>query len=231
MAPEVHIYQTCAMYLGPSFNLEPHRVSVTTIAVGLEEPFSIEIGDVQESRRSCIIEPNTRHHLRPSGRMVFVYLDPTIEGDLWAVAESIEEQDGSSSFDLRKVLADAGLSLQRGDIDRRVKLALEEIDLDPAGIASIQMLAQRCGLSASRLQHLFQEEGAIPFRRYRLWRRMSVVAKELAKGRTITSSCLEAGFSTPSHFSTAFLEMFGLQPSRLLDANTVFKVIEQSELT
>ena len=46
---------------------------------------------------------------------------------------------------------------------------------------------------------------------------MAVAMKVISQAGTLTEAACEAGFSSPSHVSTAFLEMFGLSPSSLLE--------------
>ena len=38
--------------------------------------------------------------------------------------------------------------------------------------------------------------------------------RAIARGDSLTSVALDAGFSSSAHFSTTFREMFGLEPSR-----------------
>ncbi|MFK7987996.1 MAG: helix-turn-helix domain-containing protein [Sandaracinaceae bacterium] len=72
------------------------------------------------------------------------------------------------------------------------------------------------GLSSSRFQRLFRAHVGVPFRRFRLWQRMSVVAGALASGGTLTYAAHEAGFASSSHLSKSFRRMFGLRPRDLL---------------
>jgi AraC-like DNA-binding protein len=56
----------------------------------------------------------------------------------------------------------------------------------------------------------------VPFRRYRLWRRMAVAIGTLGQGETLTRAAHEAGFASSAHFSATFRTMFGMAPSTLL---------------
>jgi AraC-like DNA-binding protein len=73
-----------------------------------------------------------------------------------------------------------------------------------------------------RLQHLFREGHGVPFRRYRLWRRMALAMRVVRDGGTLTAAAHAAGFASSAHFSTAFRRMFGLAPSRLTGGSVVF---------
>jgi AraC-like DNA-binding protein len=46
-------------------------------------------------------------------------------------------------------------------------------------------------------------------RDYRRWRRE-------ASARISTQASMDAGFSSPAHFSSAYRQMFGMEPSRLM---------------
>lgn len=90
------------------------------------------------------------------------------------------------------------------------------MDRDPEAFPSVDALASSLGLSRSRTQTLFTEAIGMPFRRYRLWRRMARVMARLQSGATLTEAAMEAGFASPSHLATAFRTQFGLAPSTLL---------------
>lgn len=56
----------------------------------------------------------------------------------------------------------------------------------------------------------------LPFRRYRLWRRMALVVRSIAQGRDLTAAALEAGFSSSAHLSSSFKRMFRLSASEVI---------------
>src|SRR5690606_7314987 len=65
-------------------SLAPHRNVTATIALGLEQPFSIRVlgddsirgGEAWRREWIALIPPGTLHHLQAKGFMGFVYLDP-----------------------------------------------------------------------------------------------------------------------------------------------------------
>jgi len=69
------------------------------------------------------------------------------------------------------------------------------------------------------LPALFKATTGITVRRFRLWARMRHALAMAVAGATITHAALEAGFSSPAHFSAAFSEMFGMAPTQLLPAH------------
>lgn len=100
-------------------------------------------------------------------------------------------------------------------VDPRVRSALDVLHADPAARLSLDDLASRAGLSASRFRHLFRAATGVTLRRYRVWIAMGAATRSIAAGENLTAAALDAGFSSSAHFSAAFREMFGLEPSRL----------------
>ena len=92
----------------------------------------------------------------------------------------------------------------------RVSFGMRCLDARPQDFAHVSDLAALTGLSASHAQALFSRATGVPFRRYRLWRRMAVVMMAIDEGATLTQAAFEAGFSSSSHLSAAFGQMFGV---------------------
>lgn len=80
---------------------------------------------------------------------------------------------------------------------------------------SLSDAAAFCGVSPSRLRHLFVEQTGLPFRTYLLWLRLSRGVTLLAAGAGLTEAAHEAGFADSAHFSRTFRRMFGVAPSNL----------------
>ncbi|MGW6447508.1 helix-turn-helix domain-containing protein [Lentzea sp. NPDC055074] len=98
--------------------------------------------------------------------------------------------------------------------DDRVRAALGLLRAHPC--LSAPQVAAELSLSTSRFLHLFSAHAGTSFRRYRLWARMLRVAAATSEGADLTRASAEAGFASPSHFSDAFHDMFGLTASTLL---------------
>lgn len=232
-----------AVYVGPAFNLSAHRNAVGVIALGLDEPFGVaETPAVSAGRyrlcRSAIIPPNTLHHFADTrGLMGFIYVD-ALSRDLRHLSETAAARLPHAAFDLadeatlirtlrglaygaidwptaRTVLERVLPGPDYAPVDRRVASALSLLHGSPDDRPSLHALASRAGLSESRLRHLFKEATGVPLRRYRIWVAMRMALQALARGASITTAALDAGFASSAHFSTAFREMFGMEPSRL----------------
>lgn len=240
-----------AIYLGPAFNLSAHRNAVGLIALGLDEPFGVADSPAAASSgyrlcRSVIIPPNTLHHFADTrGLMGFIYVD-ALSRDLLHLRETAAARLPHAAFDLadeagliqalRGLAADpvdwstARARLEkllqgadRAPVDRRVANALSLLHASPHDRPSLAALASRAGLSESRLRHLFKATTGVPLRRYRIWVAMRMALQSLARGGSITTAALDAGFASSAHFSTAFRDMFGMEPSRLTRGGLVLQ--------
>lgn len=234
-----------AVYLGPSLKLDFHSGSVLCFAAGIDAPFTLsDSASRRWTVRSAAVAPRTVHRVESHGeRMLFVYCDPGTarahrildgmttrhqgvglthvgEEELLAIAISSEP-------DPRSILACvSGPEPQR--LDERILDAMEIVRAKPGAVVAAADLAAAVNLSTSRFLHLFSAEAGTSFRRYRLWARMLHVGAAVADGSDLTTAAVEAGFSSPSHFSDAFHAMFGLSAGALLAAETRIVVVDQA---
>ena len=238
-----------ALYVGPGFGLSPHRNAVAVLAMGLDGALEVaedarDPGTGFYRCRTALIEPNQLHFLRISGAdCAFLYLDalsrdltslrrrclrpgPTVsmdldgEDDLIALLAGMRRSDEgwrSASPSLSAVLG-----FERPPADKRIASAVDGLLSSPALEANTATLAARAGLSVSRFQHIFKATTGVTVRRFRIWARMRRAIAMAVAGATITHAALEAGFSSPAHFSAAFREMFGMAPTQLLAGTPIF---------
>jgi len=156
--------------------------------------------------------------------MVFVYLDAL--GDDFLQLKNLEGSSLRARLSLPPVQALWTLNADqwcdllgvqtRNTADNRVAGVVRAIDQDPLAFTHLADAAARVGLSPSRLQSLFRQSVGMPFRRYRVWRRMAVVLRVVSGGGTLTTAAFEAGFSSSAHLSSTFRAMFGLTLSSLI---------------
>lgn len=242
-AAQLYSWGARALYLGPALGLSPHRNAVGALAVGLDGPFGVTAApeDPSAGYRSCrtvLIPPNTFHHLADTtGRMAFLFVDPrgrelerlatlatartdrvgfdlSIERDLIEVLSALA--GGTTEWrEARRILGELLTEMPRRVIDPRVKRTLNRLHADPAGRPSLADLAREVRLSESRLLHLFKAATGVPLRHYKLWLAMGAAMRAVARGQSLTTTALDAGFSSSAHFSATFREMFGLEPSCL----------------
>lgn len=215
-----------AMYVGPGLALSPHLNVATTVAVGLQAPFELRtFATVRgwsdwRSMAVGVVPSQTLHHLRSHGAMAFLYLDPLDDrgaapspAALRQGAERLRTAGPGIGIDA----AFSGFGLQaRRPRDRRIADVVRAIGRDPAAFARVQDAAALACLSPARFRARFDAELGLPFRRYRLWRRMATVMRVVAAGGTLTEAAHAAGFASSAHLSSTFRRMFGLTARDLL---------------
>jgi AraC-like DNA-binding protein len=110
---------------------------------------------------------------------------------------------------LRDMLKPAGGHTRTSSLDPRVGAIVELFRNRCDDSTPLGMLARNSGLSSSRFQHVFTKEMGIPFRRYRLWNRLRMAWREIAKGATVTAAAHECGFFDSAHFAHEYRRTFG----------------------
>ena len=81
----------------------------------------------------------------------------------------------------------------------------------------LKLLGRSVGCSPHYLCRTFSEATGQTISRYLRNERIELAAKLLTKGRmNVTEAALEVGYNSLSHFSKAFYEVKGCQPSRYL---------------
>ncbi len=156
--------------------------------------------------------------------MAFLYLDALSDdyaalsdADIESGAARLRGHFGSNASDWTLAAIGAALAIpQRAQADPRIAAIVRAIDEAPQDFTRIADAARGAGLSPSRFQHLMRAAVGMPFRRYRLWRRMGTVLRRAAAGEDLTQAALDAGFASSAHLSATFKAMFGVAPSALI---------------
>ncbi|MBU4611777.1 helix-turn-helix transcriptional regulator [Achromobacter sp. GG226] len=216
-----------AAYLGPGLDLAPHRNAAATVAIALDSAFTLSLAASSSQlgtgieRAAALIPPNALHHLRATGPMLFLYLDALCD-DVKALNDVALQnarptllREDLSTAGVDRILSTLGIAPRPPDDDRLAQV-IRQLDARPQDFANVADAAALAELSPSWFQARFRRAVGMPFRRYRLWRRMAVVMAALGEGRTLTEAAHGAGFASSSHLSATFREMFGLAPSDLL---------------
>lgn len=229
-AAAIYAFGARVLYLGPALNLTAHRNAVAVLALGLDEPFESLDEHGWRETEALLIDPDRLHQLRATGRMAFLYVDP-LSRDLallrhpehWPAILALLRDLADGRVDWRSVRQDLIQSLggEGCPVDARIKAALSAIHADRADRLSLDTLAGAAGLSASRFRKLFRAATGVTVRRYRLWAAMGAATRAIATGESLTQAALGAGFSSSAHFSAAFREMFGMEPSRLAQGRMI----------
>lgn len=227
-----------ALYVGPSLALDIHSGSVSCLAVGVDAEFTVQLENGPcHVARTALIAARVRHRVIARGdRMAFCYLDPAsareracrrmLNGDAelarghrheLELSELAATMDGDTSVAAVRHWLDLAGPDDHAEIrDTRIRQATHRLSEDAGQQLSAAKLAAEVGLSVSTFLRLFRAQTGTTFRRYRLWTRMLRVATLLETWPDLSTAAVEAGFASPSHFSSAFHAMFGLRPSHLL---------------
>lgn len=234
--PRICVGPARAMYVGPGLDLSPHLNAATTIAVSLQQPFELRTwakkGGWSDWRSEwvSVIPSETLHHLQSRGPMAFLYLDPltdrrhpTNQVELLHSRERLRR--AGTQFGLDEALSAFGLTSQLPR-DARIARVVRAIERHPAAFDRLQDAAALACLSPSRFRARFGAEVGLPFRRYRLWRRMAAVMRTVAAGGNLTEAAHAAGFASSAHLSSTFKRMFGLSASTLLSMGVAIDMSE-----
>jgi AraC-like DNA-binding protein len=234
--PRIWAGSARALYVGAGLDLSPHLNVATTIAVSLRQPFELRTWAKSEawspwrSDVVSVIPSETLHHLKSRGPMAFLYLDPLTDrrrslsrAELLRGREQLQLAGPRISLD--NAFIAFGLRPQRPK-DARIARVVREIEHRPEAFARLQDAAALACLSPSRFRARFDAELGLPFRRYRLWRRMAAVMRKVAAGGSLTEAAHAAGFSSSAHLSSTFKRMFGLTASNLLALGVAIEVAD-----
>jgi len=224
--PRIAVGPARALYVGPGLDLAPHLNLATTIVVALQQPFALRVWAKSggwtpwQADVVGVIPSETLHHLKCHGPMAFLYLDPlTDRPRAWSRVDLLQGRERLRAcrphIGLAMAFAAFGLTARRPR-DARIARVVHAIEQHPDAFGRLQDAAALACLSPSRFRARFQAELGLPFRRYRLWRRMAAVMRQLAAGSSLTEAAHAAGFASSAHLSSSFKRLFGLAASALL---------------
>lgn len=94
----------------------------------------------------------------------------------------------------------------------RMRLIEQEVAADP-GVANVEAIARRCGLSSRQLSRAFHASRGQTLASYIATRRIDLAREMLSAGSSIKEAAYACGFSAPSNFATAFQREVGCSPS------------------
>jgi AraC family transcriptional regulator of arabinose operon len=119
---------------------------------------------------------------------------------------------------LEEALLWAHLAASRGDwirIDPRVRKAMDYLAANVRQPFQLEALARHCGLSVSRLAHLFKGEAGISPQRFFEQQRMRQAGQLLrVTGLGIAEVAAEVGYDDPFYFSNRFRRHAGKSPTQ-----------------
>ena len=105
------------------------------------------------------------------------------------------------------------LQTQR-DREALIERTKEALAARPGDDWSLRRLAQIVSGSPFHLTRLFREHVGVPVHQYLLRRRLAIALERVQQGeRDLSTLALALGFSSHSHFATAFRRVYGFPPS------------------
>ena len=118
---------------------------------------------------------------------------------------------------LEEALLWARLAAPRGEwmqLDPRVRRAMDYLAENLRQPFDLEALARHCGLSVSRLAHLFKGEAGLSPQRFFEQQRMRQAGQLLGvTGLTIAEIAAEVGYDDPFYFTNRFRRHTGISPS------------------
>lgn len=105
--------------------------------------------------------------------------------------------------------------------DPRVTEACRILDATPLCDVRLADVARQICISPARLRELFRAQTGFTLGEYARWRAVWRAALLWKRGLTLTEVAVEAGFHDLAHADRAFNEVFGMNPSSVIDPRFV----------
>lgn len=223
----------------------PYRRLSATLIVARSEPFLLETGVGTWTASALLIRPKVERLQIRADRSDLMICDLSLTSHEFSGLAPLltaapvmqlgaeELQPLTDCFDsaldgalpieslrkrLHQVLESIGAKpLVPRPIDARIATVMRLIDEHPLDATSLEWLAQEVHLSPSRLRHLFKEELGSNLTHYLRWAAIWKGVWLWSHGRPLSEIATLSGFHDSAHFNRAINEVFGLNPSTLLD--------------
>lgn len=226
-----------SLYFGPLQHLEPRLHGAPVLLVGLYRPFRIRINHGEcISCRCAVVPAGVLHELELDGNVLAKLFVERDSPDFWAFRRRFPfPPNAFHAFDDPK-LVELFLGIYEESppketihahietlmpldmeayplLHPRLISVLDSLRQEPEQNYSQFQMASKANLSTSRLLHLFKAEIGVPYRRYRIWKRLGIAIYTMSQTDCMMRSAMDAGFSDASHFSHCFRDFFGANPS------------------
>ena len=235
-SPEADFHEPTALQLvvgdgrialgGQLAQITTHRHAAPAVVVGLDHPLRLVAARTHVAR-AALIPAGCDHAVGVVGRIA-VFLLPVAATtgadvrihDLAGVSawRELGEAVASGELDDFAVVDRAVRRSVRhvGEVDDRLRLALELVAHALDENLAIEQLAERAGLSPSRLMALARIHLGTSLRGYRRWLRTFEVVRCYAGGASLTEAAFDAGFASSAHLAATSRASFGIRPSQVL---------------
>lgn len=236
------------LFFGPLSHLGSHSLGSVAINTGLYQPFMMRTKNGRfKPYRTVIIPAGCEHEMLGFGNAVASLIIERNSADYINISKrssfqvpyltNIHDQEWVKCFqtfyekkpakDEVERLLNQLLNTNKEteiNIDPRINNIVDTMRNNTADNFSQEYLASSEGLSSSRFRHLFREQFNVPYRRYRVWRKVITALNSFNKVDNLTHAAMEAGFTDSAHLNRSFNETLGVGPS------LIFKSIDRFEV-
>jgi AraC-like DNA-binding protein len=200
----------------------------------MDLPFAVDRGRGWEQGHALVLlQPYQQHRLRRCHGLRTILIEPEsvcptiMDDDRWRTGTAANArwiasmQRGFDEWERLGIIPDRsvdqlvfGRDLPSRKLDQRIAAIVDILAKHPSRReSSVTALAQRAGISPSRLSHLFREEIGIPIRSFRAWKRIRNSMALAASEPVLLNAALDAGYADEPHFSRS---MRTLWPQRMM---------------
>lgn len=248
---KIYYWPCSLLLTAPSLLLDrPTGPLSATLRIACREPYTIEVAGETRVTRASLVAPKAERKriIAPNSDIALFYLPlqaprhaalRALVKDRKLVDLPIElfapllpriraaMQHVQSATEIKSLVRDVVEAItgqpvpEHDDMDPRIAKACAVLDELPLRDAHIGTVASRVHLSPSRLRELFRQEVGFTIGEYARWRATWRAVLHWKRGLTLTDVALEAGFHDLSHADKAINEVFGINPSTLIDPQFV----------
>lgn len=112
-----------------------------------------------------------------------------------------------------KLTEEVRKSKAQPEFSPHVRKCIRYINENPSSKITVSMLSDYCGISADYLSQIFKNEIGENLSSYVIRQKLEIAKNMLAKKMKNSEICKELGFSSQSHFITAFRRHYHMTPS------------------
>lgn len=158
-----------------------------------------------------------RHLALPSGEVRSAFVS-AMQRMIRAYRRRLPDADDFAANALEEALLWAHVAVSRGDwlrLDPRVRKAMDYLAANVRQPFRLEALARHCGLSVSRLAHLFTREAGVSPQRFFEEQRIQRASQLLrVTGLGVAEIAAEVGYDDPFYFSNRFRRHAGRSPTQ-----------------
>jgi AraC-like DNA-binding protein len=234
-----------------SIDADSHTHAFIQVCISLRSPFDIELEGRVFPSKGIVVDSNITHsfngHHNP---LLFLLIDCTsalaaafraFMGDqpfceisperIDKITAFLESRDGRlvSKEEYPQFLTQifrllAIDSVEPKCTDPRIHKVMELLRNCDEPEHSVEMLAKKLSLSASRLSHLFKESTGMSLSGYLVLHKLQKAIYLIFMGTSVTDASLMAGFDSPSHFAATSKRLLGMSATDIRKDSVFLKV-------